>query len=179
MLAKLVPFKKLKEEWETFIVKKLLGIGLNCVNEAAHSLYIKHVYNGAAAETFLRDALLGVDITIPVEERVDNAVKRVHKLTIAAKASVGQSSCGRSAFGSRGGGRRGGFIDYNGGRQQQYNKHGDYNNDFRPNGSSAFGRFNGNNSFGGNIGGGRSNGGGTCFICGSTGHQVKQCPKAG
>jgi hypothetical protein len=62
---------------------------VNCVYEAAHSLYIKHVYNGAVARTFLGDALFGADITIPVEERVDNAVKRVQKLTTTAKAAMG------------------------------------------------------------------------------------------
>jgi hypothetical protein len=67
MLAKLVPFKEMDEKWETFIVKELLETGLNCVQEASHSLYIKHVYNGAVGETFLGDALFGADKTIPVE----------------------------------------------------------------------------------------------------------------
>jgi hypothetical protein len=153
----------------TFSVKELLEMGLNCVHEAAHSLYVKHVYNGAVAETFLRDALFGADGTIPVEERVDSAVKRVHKLTTAAKAVVGQSGRGGSSSGRRGGGRRGGSSNYNGGRQQQYNK--DYNSDYRPGGPPSFGRYNGSGSFGGNnFGGGRGNGERTCFICGSTGH---------
>ena len=69
-------------------------MGLNCVHEAAHSLYVKHVYNGAVAETFLGDALFGADSTIPVEERVDNAVKREQKLTTATKAAMGQSNRG-------------------------------------------------------------------------------------
>ena len=50
-------------------------MGLNCVHEAIHSLYIMHVYNEAVATTFFGDELFGADITIPVEERVDNAVK--------------------------------------------------------------------------------------------------------
>ena len=75
---------------------------------------MKHVYNGAVAETFLRDALFGADRTIPVEERVDSAVKRVQKLTTEAKATMGQSGRGGSSSVKRGGGRRGGFINYNG-----------------------------------------------------------------
>ena len=97
-------------------------MGLNCVHEAAHSLYVEHFYDGAILETFLGDALFGVDRTIPVEERVDNAVKRVQKLTTAAKAAVWQSSRGGITSCKRGGGRRGGSSNYNGGTQQPYNR---------------------------------------------------------
>jgi hypothetical protein len=122
MLARLVPLKDMETKWETYTVKELLEMGLNCVHEAAHSLYVKHVYNGAVAETFVGDALFGADRTIPVEERVESAVRCVQKLTTAAKAVVGQSSRGGSTSGKRGGGRRGGFSNYNGGRQQPYNR---------------------------------------------------------
>jgi hypothetical protein len=179
MLARLVPLKDMEAKWETYTVKELLEMELNCVHEAAYSLYVKYVYNGAVAETFSGDALFGADRTIPVEERVDIAIKRVQILTTAAKASEGQSSRGGSTPGRRGGDRRSGFSNYNGGRQHQYNRQGDYNNDYKPGGSSSFGRYNGTGSFGGNNGGGRGNGERTCFICGSTGHQAKQCPKAG
>ncbi len=91
MLARLVPFKEMEQKWETFTVEEHLEMALNCVHEAAHSLYIKHVYNGAVAETFLGDALFGANRTIPVKERVDSAIKRVHKLTTAAKAAMGRS----------------------------------------------------------------------------------------
>ena len=83
---------------------------------------MKHVYNGAVVETFFWDALFGTDTTISVEERVDNAVKRVKKLTTAAKAVVGQSGRGGSSSGRRGGGRRGGFNNYNGNMLHQYNR---------------------------------------------------------
>ena len=120
------------------------------------------------------DALFGADRTIPVEERVDSAVKRVQKLTTTTKAAVGQTSRGGKSSGRRGGGRRGGFS---GGRQHHYSR--DLSSDYRPSGPPSFGRF-GSGSFGGsNFGGGRGNGERTCFICGSTGHQAKQCPKAG
>ena len=122
---------------------------------------------------------LGHTETIPLEERVDNAVKRLHKLTTATKAYVGQSGRGGNTSGRRGGGRRGGYNNYNGGRLKKYNIQGDCSNDYMPSGSSTFGRYNGTGSFGGNNGGGRGNGERTCFICGSTGHQAKQCPKAG
>jgi hypothetical protein len=119
LLARLVPLKEMETKGETFTVKELLEMGLNCVHEAAHSsLYVKHVYNGAVAETFWGDDLFGADMTIPVEERMDNAVKRVQKLTTAPKEAVGQSGRGGSSLGKRGGGRRGRSSNYNGGRQQ-------------------------------------------------------------
>jgi len=180
LLARLVPLKEMEAKWETFTIKELLEMGLNCVHEAAHSLYVKHVYNGTVAETFLGDALFGADRTILVEERVDNVVKRVQKLTTTAKSIVRQSGRGGSSSSKCGGGRRGGFSNYNGGRKQQYDKQRGYNIGYMPDGLPSFGRYNGSGSFGGNnFGGGRGNSECTCFICGSTGHQAKQCPKAG
>ena len=120
LLARLVPFKEMDEKLETFTIKELLEIGLICVHEATHSLYIKHVYNGVVAETYLGDALFGADKRIPVEERVDNAIKRVQKLTAEAKAIVGQASRGGNTSGRRGGGRRGGFNNYSGGRKPRW-----------------------------------------------------------
>ena len=70
LLATLVPLKEMESKWETFTLKGLLEMGLSCVHEATHSLYVKHVYNVAVAETFWGDALFGADKTIPVEERV-------------------------------------------------------------------------------------------------------------
>ncbi len=64
-------------------------MGLNHVHEASHAVYLKHVYNNTVAETFLGDELFGANMTVPVEDRVDKAVKRVQKLSTAAKASVG------------------------------------------------------------------------------------------
>ncbi len=54
----------METKWDTYTIKELLEMGLNCVHEAAHSLYVKHVYNGAIAETFWGDALFGADRTI-------------------------------------------------------------------------------------------------------------------
>jgi hypothetical protein len=135
------------------------------------------------ADTFLGDDLFVAKKTIPVEERVDNAINRIHKLTATYRATIGQSVRGGNTFGKRGGGRRGGsnnnYNNYSGGMQQQYNMQSDYSNDFRPGSQPTYGRFNGNGNFDCNNGGKRGNRVGTCFICGSTGHQAKQCPKAG
>ncbi len=41
MLARLVPLNEMEDKWETFTLKELLEMGLNCVHEATHSLYIR------------------------------------------------------------------------------------------------------------------------------------------
>ncbi len=51
-LSRLIPFTILEENITNYTFSELLSMGLNCVHEAAHSLYIKHVYNGKVAETF-------------------------------------------------------------------------------------------------------------------------------
>ena len=73
-------------------------MGLNYVHEASYSLYIKQVNNGAVADTLLGDDLVGAQRAILVEERVDNAFKRVRKLTAATKTSVGPRGRGGQHF---------------------------------------------------------------------------------
>jgi hypothetical protein len=172
-LARLVPFDTLEEKKENDSVLELLSMGLNRVHEAAH-VYMKHVYNGTVAETFLGYELFGADRTIPVEDRVDIAVKRVQKLTKAAKAIVGQTGRGLPA---KRGICRGGSV-YNGGSHDYKNYNGDYGN--MPRDRYNYGRGGGaSGGYDNNRNGsyGRETGPRTCFICGSTGHHAKECPK--
>ncbi len=147
-------------------------MGLNCVHEAAHSVYVKHVYNGTVAETFLGDKLFGADRTIPVEDRVDSAVKRVQKLTTATKAAVGQTGRGLpSKRGTRRGGSNGGRLDYT-------NYNGDYGNMPREKynygrGSGTSGNYDTNRN--GNYG--RETGPRTCFILVPRGIRPSSAPR--
>ncbi len=113
--------------------------------------------------------------TVPVEDRVGKAVKRVHKLSAAAKAVVGLTCKGAGNTpknprvrgdrnGWRGGYQVGGRSQYNGGQRDYYER------PWYP----PSNQFNGGMPRGGGNGG---NGQRTCFICGSTGHMSKQCPK--
>ena len=111
---------------QSYTILELLHIGLNCVHESSHSVYLKHVYNGTIAETFLGDELFGVDCTFPIEERVDNAVKRVQNLTAIAKAAVGKTGRGGSSTVKRAREAGRGGCNYNGDMQRNYD------NDFRP-----------------------------------------------
>jgi hypothetical protein len=99
----LIPYAVIEETIAGYSVLELMQMMINCVHEAAHSIYIKHVYNGTVADTFLGDELLGADCTIPIEGRVDNAVMRVQKLTTASKAAVGQTCRGGYSANKRGG----------------------------------------------------------------------------
>jgi len=110
---------------QSYTVLEMLQMGLNCVHESAHSVYLKHVYNRTVSETFWGDNLFGADRIILIEERVDSAVKRVQKLTAAAKAAVGKTGCGGFSTVKRGGAAGRGGSTYNGGKQRKYD------NDFR------------------------------------------------
>jgi hypothetical protein len=68
LLPRLVPYDEMKENVDFFIFKQFLEIWLNNIHEVAHSLYVKYVYNGVVADSFLGDDLFGVDTTIPLEE---------------------------------------------------------------------------------------------------------------
>ena len=70
----------MKDNLQSYIALQLLEIWLNYVHEAADSVYIKNVYNAKVTEHFLGNEHFGADMTIPIEDRVDNAIKRVHKL---------------------------------------------------------------------------------------------------
>jgi hypothetical protein len=159
-------------------VGQLLEMGLNYVHEASHAVYLKQVYNNTVAETFLGDELFGADRTVPVEERVDKAVKRVQKLSVAAKTTVGLTGKGVGSAqnnprgrgdrgGWRGGFQGGGRMSYNGGQRDNYHE--------RPWYPPPPGQFSGGFARCGGSGGGGQR---SCCICGSTGHMSKQCPKA-
>ncbi len=84
-------------------------MGINCEHEEAHSIYIRHVYNGIFTKIFLCDELFGVNRIISIEDKVDGAVKRVNKLTAVAKATARPTGSDGSSEGKRcGAGRRGG-----------------------------------------------------------------------
>ena len=170
-LASLIPLVTMEENMQNYTVLELLQMGLNCVHESAHSVYLKHVYNGTVAETFLGDNLFGADRTIPIEDRVDSAVNRVQKLSAATKAAIGKTGRGGSSTVKRGGAAGRGGSSYNGGMQRNYDsdyRQRDYSYGRSNNGASG--------SYGGS-GNNRDNGQRTCFICGSTWHQAKQCSK--
>ncbi len=71
---------------------------------------------------------LGADRTIPIEDRVESAVKIVQKLTTTTKATVVQTGRGGYSTVKRGGAGRRGGSNFNGGRQdyKRQNYYSDY-----------------------------------------------------
>ncbi len=132
-------------------MRKLIEYLLNDINEYSTALYLRHVHGQAVADLFAGDDLYGVDMSLPIHERVEKAKKQVAKdranATLAA-AARGVSAGGKKKSGGRGrGGRQ---------QQQQQQQHQPYNNSQQLGGMGR--------------GGGGGNGGATgAFIGGATG----------
>ena len=164
-LARLVPRAVIERDIAKFTVPQLLEIGLNYIHEASHALYLTHAYNLTVAEAFLGDPIHGAERIVPVEDRVDSAIKRVQKNTPAQRAAIGQlAGRGGSTTGRRGGsGRRGG-----GRMQQPYfgSNFGGSGEQQQPIIPPGFGRGAG----GGNQPAGGGANVGKCWVCGASGH---------
>jgi len=129
-------------------------------------------YTSSMFTTGQLQKLFGADRTIPIEERVDSAVKRVQKLSASAKSEVGKTSLIGSSTVKRGGAAGRGGINYNGGRQRNYDR------DFRQRDFFYGISSNGASGSYGDSGNGRDSGQRTCFICRSTGIRPSNVLKA-
>ncbi len=110
----------------------------NYIHEGAHAVYLRHVYNNTVAEIFLGDELFGTDGTVPIEERVDKAVKRVQKLSAATKAAVGLIGRGGGLPLKRDRGREPFHVGYNGVRPDyQRQRESYYERPFFPRGGAS------------------------------------------
>jgi len=119
-LASLIPLATMEENMQSYTMLELLQIRLSRVHKSAHSIYLKHFYIGTVAIFFWEITFFGAERTIPIEERVDSAVKRVLKLSIAAKASVGKNGRDSSSTFKRGEAAGRGGKSYRGDRQRNY-----------------------------------------------------------
>ena len=103
-LQKLTSLEVLMEKEETIKFKKLLEYLLNDVNEYSTSMFLRHVHGQAVAALFEEDSLFGVELSVPIQERVEKARKQVardHAHATLAAAARGVSEGGRKS-GDRG-----------------------------------------------------------------------------
>ena len=99
----------LKEKEKTIKVRKLIEYLLNDINEYSTTMYLMHVHGQAVANMFAGGDLYGVDMSLPIHERVEKTKKHIAKdranatLAVAAR---GVSAGGRRKSGGRGRGGR-------------------------------------------------------------------------
>jgi hypothetical protein len=174
-LLKLIPLEVLKEKEGTIKVRLLLEYLLNDINEYSTALFLRHVHGQAVADLFAGDDLYGVDLSLPIHERVDKAKKQVAKehaqATLAAAARGVSSGVGKRSGGRGKGGRRQQRQQQPQQRQQQQ-----FNNQQQQGGRGG-GGGGGNGGTGGVVGG--ATGGWqppVCYGCGASGHFQRNCP---
>jgi hypothetical protein len=166
-LGELFTHSALMDRIDTMSIRETLDYALNMVHEQSVVVYLQHHYSREVVTAFTGDKLYLVDQSLPTQERVDAAVKRVQKLTSAAKAAIAPGgSKGNSGGGKKDGGRwRSGRNSQQQPQQQQQQQQ-----------QLAFPP-----GFGGSFGNGRNNGPPsgplTCFNCGLPGHISANCPK--
>ena len=105
-LGELFTHNALMDRIDTMSTRELLDYALNMVHEQSVVVYLQHHYSHEVVAAFSGDKLYLVDQSLPTQERVDAAVKRVQKLTTASKAAIAPGGTKRdSAGGKKGGGK--------------------------------------------------------------------------
>jgi len=149
---------------KTIKVRKMIEYLLKDINEYSTTMYLGHVHCQAVAYLFAGDDLYGVDMPLPIQERVEKAKKKVAKdranVTLAVVAR-GVSAGGRKKSGGRG----------RGGRQQLQQQQSQPFNNSHQLGGRGGGGGGGGVATGGLVGG--TTGGyhaAVCYGCGASGH---------
>jgi hypothetical protein len=78
-----------------------LELGLDEIHEAACALYIRHKYNHVVVDAFVGDEYFVTDRSVVLKEKMGAVVKTLHKLSVAAKATVGITGGPFSGKGSK------------------------------------------------------------------------------
>jgi hypothetical protein len=114
-LGELITHNALMDRIDTMSIRETLDYALNMVHEQSVVVYLQHHYNHEVVTAFTGDKLYLVDQSLPTQERVDAAVKRVQKLTSASKAAIAP---GGGKWNSGGGKKDGGKWKSNKALQQ-------------------------------------------------------------
>ena len=103
-LGELFTHNALMDRIDTMSIRETLDYALNMVHEQSIVVYLQHHYRSEVVTAFTGDKVYLVDQSLPTQERVDAAVKRVQKLTSAAKVAIAPGG----AKGNSGGGKKDG-----------------------------------------------------------------------
>jgi hypothetical protein len=99
-LLELLTHAALTNKLDDLSERELLEYALNTVHEQSVVVYLTRHYSHEVVTALTGDSLFLVDQSIPTQERIDAAVKRVQKMTSSAKAAITPSG----AKGKGGGG---------------------------------------------------------------------------
>jgi len=172
-LQKLIPLEVSIEKEETIKVKKPLQYLLNAINEYSTRLFLRHVHGHTVADHFAGDDLFGVDLSLPIQERVKKMKKQVTR--DRAQATLAAAAREVSGGGRKGGRGRGSRKHHQ--QQQHQQKRHPYNNGQQFGGRGGGGGGNGGSAVGGVVGG--ATGGyqpPVCYGFGASGHIQRNCP---
>jgi hypothetical protein len=87
-VAEILTFNDLTDKLDDKSSRELFEYALNMVHEQSMVVYLRHHYISEVVQSFTRDKLFLVDQTLPTQERIDAAVKRVQKMTASTKAAI-------------------------------------------------------------------------------------------
>jgi hypothetical protein len=91
---------------DTMSIRETLDYAINMVHDQSVVVYLQHHYNHEVVTALTGDKLYFIDQSLPTQERVDAALKRVQKLTSASKAAIAPGAAkGNSSGGKKDGGK--------------------------------------------------------------------------
>ncbi len=166
-LGELFTHSTLMDRLDSMSIRETLDYALNMVHEQSVVVYLRHHYSMEVVAAFTGDKLYLVDHSLPTQERVDTAVKRVQKLTSAAKAATAPNGSKKELGDPKDGAKWRAAKALR--LLQSQNLRQQHQLMFPPGFGSGFGAGRGNGPPGGGPGP-------TCFNCGLPGHISAKCP---
>jgi hypothetical protein len=88
ILSELLTHVDLMDKLDIFSVREVIEYALNTVHEQSVGICLSHHYNHDVVDAFTRDKLYLVNQSLPTQETIDAAVKRVPKMTPSARATI-------------------------------------------------------------------------------------------
>ena len=87
-LGELFSYSDLMDKIDDMSPRELFEYALNTVHEQSVVVYLRHHYSSEVVQAFSGDKLFLVDQSLPTQERIDAAIKRVQNMSASAKAAI-------------------------------------------------------------------------------------------